>query len=65
MIHLPKQNSKLYYDAFLVRIWVDDVSNWRATIEHVSNGKRQTFTSVEDFLAFIQSQIVTSTKETK
>lgn len=66
MTQLPKQNPHLYYDAFLVRIWVDNgATDWRATVEHVSNGKRQTFTSVETFLAFVQAQIVRSAKETK
>lgn len=51
------KKSPLYYDAFLVRIWVDNgATDWRATVEHVHKNERQTFTAVEQLLAFVQEQ---------
>ncbi len=65
------QRISLYYDAFLVRIWSDNgLADWRATVEHVGSGKRETFASVEKFITFMQKKVDLAThqsnvKETK
>lgn len=56
--------TSLYYDAFLVRIWSDNASaDWRATVEHAHSGKRETFTSVEQFITFMQKKADLSTSQ--
>jgi len=53
------QNKKvaLHYNAFLVRIWSDNGStDWRATVEHVGSGERETFATIEKFITFIQKK---------
>ena len=65
------EQTYLYYDAFLVRIWRDNgPAAWRATVTPVGSSKGETFATIDQFIAFMQKKAdyaaqAADTKETK
>ena len=46
------------YHAFLLRVWREDGrAPWRAALENPHTGEKHTFTSPEQFWAYLQAQL--------
>jgi len=47
------------YQSYLLRLWrEDDVSPWRASLESTATCEKQGFATLNDLIAFLQSQTI-------
>lgn len=44
------------YLAYLVRLWRENETNWRGTLENPHTGQRYAFASIEELLSFLKQQ---------
>lgn len=58
MVQVPKWPPR--YHSYLLRCWEEDgaVKSWRFMLENPHNGAKQGFSSCEDLLAFVGSELV-------
>lgn len=53
---VPSSFKDQRYRAFVLRMWQSADENWRIMLENIHTGERNTFTSLEKLMIFLQDK---------
>lgn len=57
---MANQAQRPTYIAYMLRLWREDATTWRGTLENPHTGERHAFATAADLFLFLHAQLMTT-----